>query len=255
MKKRAVFMAFLAFLAAVLSGCKSRVPPNPVYSREDLAGKTVGVLEGSAGPAFLQDAGNVRPYATLDGLLADLKNGAMDCAVLDKAVYEAAKAKGLRVLKEPLADHAYRFAVARENPELARAVNEALKQLKKEGYLDALQRAYLFGEEKPRTPEAQNVSGALTLGVPADFAPYCYLDENGEPAGLDIDAARAVCALLGVSLDVQVVPRDELITYVEYGRVDFAAGGLYAPEEGGADTVRYTDPYAACTQIIVVRKK
>jgi len=255
MKKAVSIFALLAAVVSVLAGCGGRVPPNAVFSTKDLSGKTVGVLEGSAAPAFLGMAGSIRTYATADALLADLKNGALDCAVMDRAVFESTKAKGVKSLKEPLIDQEYRFAVARENPELERAMNEAIKQLKKDGYLEALYQFYLFGGEKPQAPQAQNVSGSLTLGVPADFAPFCYLDGDDKAAGLDVDAARAVCALLGVDLEVRVVSREELITNVEYGRVDFSAGGLVSPEDGGADTVRYTAPYAACAQVIVVRKK
>ena len=253
MKKTAIALCLLA--ALLLTGCGGKVPKNPVHSVGDIAGKTVGVLEGSVSPAYLEGAGRVAKYASAGTMLGDVKNAALDCAVLDKAVYEKAKTRGVRALREPLVDKTFHIAIAWENPDLVKAVNGALAKLAEAGYLDALERAYLLGEAMPQAPQAEKVSGTLTLAVTAEFPPYSYFDENGEVAGMDIDIARAVCNLLGADIEIKVIRPDELLTNVQYGKVDLAMGGLTPPDDEGGSIVQYTKAYTRCVQVVVVRRK
>ncbi|HHT16131.1 MAG TPA: transporter substrate-binding domain-containing protein [Papillibacter sp.] len=252
MKKTALILCLFAFL--LLSGCGSKVPKNPVSSIGDMAGKTVGVIEGSASPVYLDTAGRISSYTSPETLLGDVKNAALDCAVLDKTVTDKVKTRGLRVLKEPLVDTTYHIAIARENPDLVKAVNEALSKLSEEGDLEAIKHAYLLGEAMPPMPTAENVSGTLTLAVTAEFPPYSYFDEAGDVAGLDIDVARAVCALLGADLEIKVIRPNEILTNVQYGKVDLAMGGLTPPEGEEESIVQYTNAYTRCTQVVIVRK-
>jgi ABC-type amino acid transport substrate-binding protein len=252
MKKTAIALCLIA--ALMLSGCGAKVPKNPVHAPGDIAGKTVGVLEGSASPAYLETAGKISAYALPETLLGDLRNAALDCAVLDKTVIEKMKTGGLKTLKEPLVDTTFHIAVARENPGLVKAVNDALAKLSESGYLDALKRAYLLGEAMPQALAAENVSGTLTLAVTAEFPPYSYYGDDGEVRGLDVDVARAVCNLLGAELEIKVIREDELLTYVQYGKVDLAMGGLKPPDEGES-IVQYTKSYTECVQVVVVRKR
>ena len=49
-------------------------------------------------------------------------------------------------------------------------------------------------------------SGKFTIANSLSYAPFEYTDENGKPAGVDIELATTAAALMGAKLDIQTVP-------------------------------------------------
>ncbi len=54
--------------------------------------------------------------------------------------------------------------------------------------------------------DAVKGSGKLAIANSLSYAPFEYTDENGKPAGVDIELATAAANLLGAELDIDVVP-------------------------------------------------
>ena len=52
-------------------------------------------------------------------------------------------------------------------------------------------------------------SGYITIFVYQDYAPYSFADENGDPAGIDVDIARKFAESLGVELRILMRGADE----------------------------------------------
>ena len=52
-------------------------------------------------------------------------------------------------------------------------------------------------------------SGYITIFVYEDYAPYSFIDENGEAAGIDVDIAHSFAESLGVELKLLMRGADE----------------------------------------------
>jgi polar amino acid transport system substrate-binding protein len=255
--KKILYIFIILSLALGLSGCGSKLPPNTVFSAEDLRGKVVGVLSGSAAVTYIGEESTVRAYASAEAVLRDVKLAALDCAVMDEAAAKAGikRDSKLKILSAPLVDKEFCFVTAKENQDLRKAVNSALAELKEDGTLKRITDAYLLGggETYQSPASADHSKGTLTLAVSARFPPYSFINDDGQTVGLDIDIARAVCDKLRVNLKVAIVKKEELINHVQVGKADFALGGL---EQNDADEqlIDFSNPYAVCRQVIVVRR-
>ena len=244
----------LAVLLVSLVGCQTD-KPNEVNSPADVKGRTIGSIEGSPSVVLAEELGVSKPFATGEELMYNLKEGTLDCVIMEKsaAVDLASATTGVRVLSEPILKYDLRFAVARENAELLNAVNTALAALTENGTVKGLIGKYFSAKKYVYKPPEGVVMrpGYLSLAVPSDYPPYSYKDKNGVLTGLDIEVAQAVCDYLGVELRITEYDARELVTAVWYGRADLALGWI--PTEGES-VIAESDPYADSAQVIIVRR-
>lgn len=92
------------------------------------------------------------------------------------------------------------------------------------------------------TPPSDLVTeGKLTYLTAATFAPYEYIDENGNYTGFDIDMAKAMADLMGLEVDIQDMTFDGLISALNSQRGDMINSAMYIkPErEEQVDFVKY----------------
>ena len=254
--KKILIGILAAALILALVGCGSKTAPNGVFEPQDIDGKRIGVMNSSASKKYAGRFGEALSFSSSDELLDALKYGSVDCVVIDAAKAESiiTKKSGLKILSAPLISPEYCFAVAKENADLTRDINAAVKKLSDSGVLSGICDRYIKGSGSEYIPpEVTDPKGSLTAAVTTDFPPYSYLDADGTLAGIDIDIARAVCAELGISLEFKEVDAASLITTVQYGKASFALGGIYM-SESDLDMVDFSTPYAKPVQVIVVRK-
>jgi polar amino acid transport system substrate-binding protein len=67
-----------------------------------------------------------------------------------------------------------------------------------------------LAQDIPVSPEVTE-TGKLSIANTVDYAPFEYLDENGEPTGIIIELAGAVADLVGAELDIQRTPFPSMI--------------------------------------------
>lgn len=65
-------------------------------------------------------------------------------------------------------------------------------------------------------------SGVLTIANTLDYAPFEYLDENGEQAGIIVELANAVADAMNVELEIQRTPFPSMIPGLAAGRFSVA---------------------------------
>lgn len=250
-----ILITFTILLSA--AGCGDNTPENTVFSEKDLAGADIGALFGSAASVYASEYGTLHFYDSGVTMLDDVKNGALDCAIMDESlsVLLTDKEPKLKTLPEPIFEQAFRFVIAKENQDLTKAMNTALASITESGLLQQIIDGYLMdtGYQYNSAENTDRSAGTLTLTVVPDFPPYEYESDEGTIVGLDIDVARAVCDLLHVDLEIVVTDRDTMITNVQFGKADFAMGGLSENDTDGAK-VDFSEPYVTCKQVIVVRK-
>lgn len=102
------------------------------------------------------------------------------------------------------------------------------------------------------------VSGAagaqtLIVGTSTGFEPFEYLDNDGNPAGFDIEIARYVAAYAQMELSCEDISFDDLIKALNYGMIDFVAAAMTITEERRM-SVDFSEPYFDATQAVIVLK-
>ena len=135
----------------LLSACGKDVPPNEVFSVDDLPGKTIGVQLGTTGDIYAsEDYGDdhIERYAKGMEAVQALTQGKVDAVIIDNepARVFVAENEGLVILEEAYADEEYAIAVKKGNTELLNQINAALAELKADGTLDAIVAKYISAD-------------------------------------------------------------------------------------------------------------
>ena len=98
---------------------------------------------------------------------------------------------------------------------------------------------------------AANQRGTLRVASDFGFAPFTET-VRGQPAGYDIDLARAVAGKLGLQVEFVSSNLDSIYDDLARGRADLAASALpYAPEQGWR--VSFSTFYFNAGQVLVTR--
>lgn len=243
--------AIIALLIAFLcTGCREQA----IQSRDDVEGKRIGVLEGTSSELYGKLHGTVRVCKDKKELTGALKLGDVDCIVADSqnAGYIKRFKPGLKTLDEPLSVSRFRIAAAKENPDLIKDIDRAIAALTENKTLEDIIDGYYNDNNYRYTPKSsEEYEKTLIVAVGGDFPPYKYTGEDGELYGIDIDIARAICSWLGYNVEFTVVDGSKLISTVQGGTAYFAIGGITANSES-ADLCIMSEPYAVCTQVIIV---
>lgn len=92
--------------------------------------------------------------------------------------------------------------------------------------------------------------GVLTVGTNAEFPPFEYVDDNGEPDGFDIALIKAIGEKLGVSVEVENMEFESLVSSIG-SKIDVAIAGMTVTDERKG-SVDFSDPYYEAVQFVIV---
>ena len=258
MKKITIICAALAATLAFTGCAKSKVTINSVA---DLAGKKIGVQAGTTGEMFVQDeVKNAKLSSFKSGIDAalDLKNGAIDCVVLDElpAMEIVKRNPSLKIIRDPyFAENKeeYAIAVKKGREDLLAKINDTINAMKSNGEYEALVAAFMPADGNIKIPASETGSGEkVILGTNAAFPPFEYV--NGKDiVGFDITMGEKIAKNAGMKLEVMDMAFDSLIPALQAGTIDFIAAGMSVTEERKKN-VDFSVPYFASEQVIIVRK-
>lgn len=98
----------------------------------------------------------------------------------------------------------------------------------------------------PAAADLQDIldAGKVRIGVPLDVPVFGFVDENQQPAGLDIDIANLVAKELGVELELQQITGVNRIPYLITNKVDIVIAVMGATPER-AKSIMFTSPYSS----------
>lgn len=124
-----------------------------ITSIDDLTGKKIGVQQGTTGDIYASDTPenggfgeeNVSKFQNGPDAVQALVSGSVDAVIIDNEPaknYVAANA-GLTILPTAYADEDYAIAISKSNTELLAKINQALKELKDDGTIDAIVEKYI----------------------------------------------------------------------------------------------------------------
>ena len=122
-----------------------------IASPDNLEGKMIGVQESTTGHIFCsEDYGedHVQAYPTGANAIEALKTGKVDWVVIDnepaKSFVEANE--GLKILDTEYVTEDYAIAIAKDNEQLLKDINEAMAKLKEDGTIQSIIDKYITAE-------------------------------------------------------------------------------------------------------------
>lgn len=254
MKK--IFYSVLAVALLLTVGCtkKEKVEINTV---DDLNGKIIGVQAGTTGEIYAADVegATVKSFKTgIDAGLA-LKNGAIDCIILDELpAKEIVKNNStFRILNEDFSVEDYAIAVKKGNTELLNSINATIARIKADGTYTALENAFMPLDGNVIIPDVEilDTKEVVKMGTNAAFPPFEYT-EGTKVVGFDATMAAMIAKDYGKKLQIVDMAFDGLIAAVQSGAIDFIAAGMTATDER-RENVDFSEPYYQSKQVIIVK--
>ena len=87
-----------------------------------------------------------------------------------------------------------------------------------------------------------NRSGELRFGVPAEYIPFVFDDEDGNPTGIDVALMEEIGQRMGVRVHVINQAYDGMIDALNLGQVDVIGGAFSVTDERAAQ-IDFTASY------------
>lgn len=92
--------------------------------------------------------------------------------------------------------------------------------------------------------------GTLTVGTNAEFPPFEYVGDNGEPDGFDMALIRAIGEKLGVEVVVENMEFASLVASIG-SKIDVAIAGMTVTDER-KESVDFSDSYYEAVQYVIL---
>lgn len=100
--------------------------------------------------------------------------------------------------------------------------------------------------------EDSGEGGKLVMATNAEFPPYEY-HEGDEIIGIDAEIAAAIAEELGMTLEIEDMAFDSIITAVSGGKADMGLAGMTVDPDRQKN-VNFSDTYAKAAQVIIVKE-
>ncbi len=94
--------------------------------------------------------------------------------------------------------------------------------------------------------------GVLTVGTNAEFPPFEYVGDDGQPDGFDVALIKAIGDKMGVTVEIQNMEFDSLIASIG-NKIDVAIAGMTVTDER-KQSVDFSDSYYDAVQYVVLPK-
>ncbi|MCD8223641.1 MAG: transporter substrate-binding domain-containing protein [Clostridiales bacterium] len=250
--------------AAETTEAAQEADSDAINGPEDLAGKKIGVQEGTTGDIYVSgDFEEDYPdtvlryktgYEAVQALLTDKVN----CVVIDDQVAQSfvEANEGLKILETAYTDEEYALYINSDQEELLEQVNAAIAELQENGVLDDIIAYYIDEDETASAYQAQTSesfpNGTLDIAVNPYFPPYEYY-EGEEIWGIDADMCRAIGDILGMEVTFSAMDFTASLTAVQTGKNLMAMGGITVTEDRAAAGL-FSITYYNGKQVIIVKE-
>ncbi|HFI0334649.1 TPA: ABC transporter substrate-binding protein/permease [Streptococcus suis] len=249
---------------------------NTISSYEDLKGKTVGVKNGTAAQAFLEEnkdkyGFSIKTFDTGDLMYNSLSTGAVDAVMDDEAVIQYAIQQGqdLSIDIEGEAIGSFGFSVKKgsQYEYLVEDFNKALAAMKKDGTYEKIMNTWLgsstasaettdYSSRLTLTGDANTkatpVKSSYTIVADSSFAPFEYQDENGDYVGIDMELIKAIAEQQGFTITIQNPGFDAALNAVQAGQADAVIAGM-SITDARKEIFDFSDAYYTSNILLAVK--
>ena len=263
MKIRILFNLLLVIvLSLALFGC-AESDIEGFTSVEELKDKRIGIKQGTVYDGISKKTfpdGEFFYFASASDLASALKGNKIDAFAIDDTILTEVIKENPEIgrLDEHIASFECAFVFNKDDhgAELAEKMNVMLKELRESGELDKLYEKWLNYDSDTQMYDIDSLKGGngkITLASQTGCPPFAIL-LNGKIAGYEVELVALFCEKYGYTLDVDEMYFDGLLSAVQSGKADIAAGGIGKTEER-AKSVIFSDTEAIVYGDVAVLKK
>lgn len=98
--------------------------------------------------------------------------------------------------------------------------------------------------------EETSIGDVLHVGTNAEFPPFEYVDDNGEPDGFDIALIKAIAEKMGVEVEIENMEFASLVSSIG-SKIDVAIAGMTVTAER-KESVEFSNPYYMAVQYVIL---
>ena len=256
-KKRVFCFLIIAFLLLSLTACGKEIPE--INKLEDLKGKSIATPLGTTYVDAIKQHSILKDSTVLESVsdsdsLALLLSGKADALATDYTIARnlLKDQEGLKILDESLNEESHGIVLKHFSP-LTSQVNAVLKKMQDNFMINDLLDKWL-GEDPKITlrKEWAGTNGTIKCLAAADYEPMCYLDENGEFAGFEVELMMRIARELNMKIEFEVVDFTDLIPSIMSGEGDCGIGSISITERRQG-LVDFSNSYVTTGTVIVVR--
>lgn len=259
LRKITTFLLCAVIILLMFSGCKKEATEYNDIS--DLNGKRIIVVTGTIHDEVIASRDDLKDaevlYAnTAASAVVRLLAGKADGMVVDYLSGKsfAKQYRELKILENPLDSSEYGFGFKKNDP-LISEYNRVLAEMKADGRLDALIEKWTNEDKTPAlTKTTANATKVVRVLGNAESAPFCYRDNSGNVAGLDIDILTVISNELGYKLETDTADFDTLIPAVMTGKADIITSDITITEDR-AQLIDFSDSYYEDNAVMLVKRE
>jgi two-component system sensor histidine kinase EvgS len=231
----------------------TRSDESGIRTLEDLRGKEVALMSGDNAEEFIRRAdigAKIVTKETFTEALNALSKGKHDAVIIQKLLfYQLAKKnniKNLKTIGKPLNDfkQSFCFAVQEGDRALLDRLNEGLAISIGNGTFDRLYKKWIHPLESYSTQRSR-----IVIGGDSNYPPYEYLDEEGNPAGFNVELTRAIAKHAGLNIIIQLKPWSQVKEGLLSGQIDMVQGMFYSLERD--KEFNFSPPHSTVSHVIV----
>ena len=262
LKKKIITFALVA-ATVIFTGCGHKSQSKPITSIDGLKGARIGTQLLTTGHLFAEERfkddkeTQVLAYSKGADAIAALKQGALDCVIIDEETAKifVDKNNELKILDAAFEIEEYAVCVNKDNKILLNKIDYAIDELKLNGSFDKIVSNYI-GDKKGETPYEKDLSndfsnGKLIMATNAQFPPYEFY-ENDKIIGIDVDFAKAIADKLKMELIIEDMEFDTIVSSVQSGKSDIGMAGIsISPDR--EKSVAFSHPYVDTKQVIITK--
>jgi len=231
-----------------------------ISSISELANATFAVAEGMViGEMVLSRLphARIRYYKTIMDCFNAVKNGEVDSAVYDEPLlrYILAHSSELYMVEEKFSEVDFGFAVNLNRPDLKKAIDDTLAELKSNGIYEDMKKRWF-----PKTGaiglmpniKLSGENGILKFGTTPVDRPFSFIVGDNVNTGFDIELAKRICQKLKMDIEFHNLVFSELIPSLLSGKIDMF-GSIYITEER-RKKILFSEPYFHGGVAAIVKK-
>ena len=201
----------------------------------------------------------IKLFETFGAAVQALLAGDVDTVLMDKASsagYIGANPDKLKMLDEPLGTEQFGF-IFTPGSDLVGPFNQAISQMKAEGYLDYLSSRWFFFTDpnsEDMYDKLPDLEGRTVRAVTENaYMPLNFVDPaTGKAVGWEYEVTEEICRRLNCKVEWGVTSWDAMITAVKDGQFDVGMDGITITDER-KQQVDFSDPYMLSQQFMLVR--
>ncbi len=198
---------------------------------DDLQGARIAVMAGDNAEEFLrrrEEPYDIVTFPTFLAAMEDLSAGNSDAVVIQRLVaLRLLQQEGfddLRLLDAPISEFRqdFCFAVTEGNKDLLATLNEGLALVSADGTLRRLETDWFSPLELP--------ARSIIVGGDHNYPPFEYLNDEGNPAGYNVDLIQAIAREMGLNVEIRLGPWTQITDMLARGEIDLIQGMMYSTE-------------------------